>query len=267
MIATTYDYNLRNLEENWRPVFTELLRVILPKHVVLQEEATLWTFHDTTRNPGAAETPFERTLPLASGSGYSVRPDFRAIVLRNAQMYFPVLGENKRAISRQYIAESGWPATSRGHEGFILSLQRAVTQVELQAVVLFKLDRNSPDQANRQSKVCLIAAVGLIYVRAFATRDQIERAYPDANLTRVSEQIDMLADQEERAALQRDNFNAPAPTSADAMFAESDTFQQEEYTKAHSRLPSDSWSKPCMLDTPESNTILMMLRRWEDLQI
>ncbi|KAJ7266021.1 hypothetical protein C8J57DRAFT_1329273 [Mycena rebaudengoi] len=267
MLAAGYDFNLRNLEESWRAVFAELLRIVLPKHVTLQEEATLWTYHDTTQNPGAAGAPLDRTLPLAKGSGYSVRPDFRAIVLRNGRMHVPVLGENKRAISRREMAPSGWPATSKGHQEFIISLQRAVSQVELQAAVLFKLDRDASDKANRQSAVFMIAAVGPIYVWVYATREEIEAAYGNPNLADIAEEIDFLEDQEERGA-RRDIPEPPAPTLPNAMFAESDTFQREEYTKGNSKLlRADAWSKPCMLDTPESNTVLTVLRRWEYLQV
>ncbi|KAJ7503973.1 hypothetical protein B0H11DRAFT_1905859 [Mycena galericulata] len=143
--------------------------------VSIGEEATLWTYHDTTRNPGATEASLDRTLPLAKGCGYSVRADFRATVLRNGRRHVPVLGENKRAISRRGMAPSGWPATSKGHQGFIIPLQRAVSQVELQAVVLFKLDRDASDKANRQSAVFMIAAVGPIYVWAFATSEGGDR--------------------------------------------------------------------------------------------
>ncbi|KAJ7504203.1 hypothetical protein B0H11DRAFT_507475 [Mycena galericulata] len=266
MLAAEYDFNLRNMEESWRAVFAELLRIVLPNHVTLQEEATLWTYHDTTRNPGAAGAPLDRTLTLAKGSGYSVRPDFRAIVLRNGRMHVPVLGENKRAISRREMAPSGWPATRKGHQEFIASLQRAVRQVELQAVVLFKLDREASDKANRQSVVFMIAAVGPIYVWAVATRVEIEAAYGNPDLADVAGEIEFLEDQEERV-VQR-NPEPPALALPNAMFAESDTFQREEYTKSHSKLlRADAWSKPCMLDTPESNAVLTMLRRWEYLQV
>ncbi|KAJ6528997.1 hypothetical protein B0H19DRAFT_1083335 [Mycena capillaripes] len=204
MLAAGYDFNLRNLEESWRAVFTELLRIVLPKHVTLPEEATLWTYHNTTRNPGAAEAPLDRTLLLAKGSGYSVRPDFHVIVLRNGRMHVPVLGENKRAISRREMAPSG-------------------------------LDRDAFDKANRQSAVFMIAAVGPIPGRTRGPKGHPQTANP---------------------------------TLPNAMFAESDTLQRDEYTKINSKLlRADAWSKPCMLDTPESNAVSTMLRRWEYLQV
>ncbi|KAJ6606702.1 hypothetical protein B0H10DRAFT_2074764 [Mycena sp. CBHHK59/15] len=181
-MASAYDSNLRGLEEHWRTVFAELFRAILPGHVIVQEEGTLWTFHDTTRNPAAALLPLNRTMPLASGSGYSMRPDFRAIISRAGRIHFPILGECKKAISRQHASPSGWQATDHGRETFISSLRRAVNQIELQAVILFKLDRDSQETTTRQSTVCLVAAVGPIYVMALVTREQIESAYPDANL-------------------------------------------------------------------------------------
>ncbi|KAF8146162.1 hypothetical protein K438DRAFT_1991116 [Mycena galopus ATCC 62051] len=262
-MASTYGSNLRSLEEHWRTLFTELLRVILPGHVIMQEEGTLWTYHDTTRNPAATTTPLDRTLALGRGSGYSMRPDFRAIVSRNDRIYSPILGESKKAISRQHTAPSGWPATRHGHNSFTSSMQRAITQVELQAVVLFKLDRHAPDTETRQSKVCLIATVGPIYVMALATREQIEDAYPDANLDQVNDRINELEAQEERAR----QIDPPAPASLDAMLAESDTFVQDEYAKHHSKLPTRSWSAPCMLDTPESDALLFTIRGWPYLEV
>ncbi|KAJ7626451.1 hypothetical protein B0H17DRAFT_1110902 [Mycena rosella] len=196
-MASAYDSNLRSLEEHWRTVFAELFRAILPGHIIVQEEGTLWTFHDTTRNPAAALLPLNRTMPLGSGSGYSMRPDFRAIVSRAGRIHFPILGECKKAISRQHASPSGWPATGHGRAAFISSLRHAVNQVELQAVVLFKLDRDSQEMATRQSTVCLVAAVGPIYVMTLVTREQIESAYPDANLEEVNDQIRILEQQEE----------------------------------------------------------------------
>ncbi|KAJ7125906.1 hypothetical protein C8R44DRAFT_780720 [Mycena epipterygia] len=256
-MASAYDSNLRSLEEHWRTVFAELFRAILPGHVIMQEEGTLWTFHDTTRNPAAALLPLNRTMPLGSGSGYSMRPDFRAIVSRAGRIHFPILGECKKAISRQHASPSGWPATGHGRATFISSLRHAVNQVELQAVVLFKLDRDSPEMATRQSTVCLVAAVGPIYVMTLVTREQIESAYPDANLDEVNDQIRILEQQEE---LER--ARDVVSVSPDAMLAEFITFRQEEYTNYYSKLPSQYWSRPRVLDTPDSDMLLETIRGW-----
>ncbi|KAJ7882235.1 hypothetical protein B0H14DRAFT_2704032 [Mycena olivaceomarginata] len=252
MMASGYVSNLRRLEEHWRTVFTELFRAVLPGHVIMQEEGTLWTFHDTTQNPAATLTAFDRTIALSSGSGYSMRPDFRAIVSRNGQIHFPILGETKKAVSRQHVAPSGWPATSHGRTTYISSLRRAINQVELQAVVLFKLDHDLQDKAARQSTVCLVATVGPIYVIAIVTRVLIEAAYPDADLEEVDEQIGRLEFEEE---LDRAR-DVPA---LDPAQAESTEFREEEYTYS-SKLPSHIWSRPCMLDTTDSDTLLKTIR-------
>ncbi|KAJ7234890.1 hypothetical protein B0H12DRAFT_153072 [Mycena haematopus] len=256
-MASSYDFNLRSLEEHWRTVYAELFRAILPGHVIVQEEGTLWTYHDTTRNPAAAVRPFDHTQPLEDGSGYWKRPDFRAIVLLAGRIYFPILGECKKAISRQHTSPSGWPATNYGRKALIASLRRAVKQAELQAVVLFKLDRDSQQPATRQSRVCLVAAVGPIYVTALVTREQIERAHPSlayAPLRRVHHELELLEEEEVH-----DRARNVVPISPNDMRDEYSTFVQADYTDPGSLL-RECWSPPQALDSLESNSILGAFR-------
>ncbi|KAJ7367115.1 hypothetical protein DFH08DRAFT_797953 [Mycena albidolilacea] len=260
-MATSYISNLRNLEEHWRTVFAELFRAILPGHVVIQEEGTLWTFHDTTKNPAVAQ-PLDRTLPLASGSGYSVRPDVRGLVKRGARLYFPLLGEIKKAISRQHISEYGWPATEYGCRVFISSLRRAIEQAELQAVALFKDDRDLEERGARQSSVWLFTAVGPIWIAVFVTRGQIETAYPDASLTYVNRRVQILEEEEEM-----DRAQDILSVSPDAMLAEFRTFPEEKYTTGCSKLPTHSWCLLRMLDTPDSDMVLMAIRQWPTFDV
>ncbi|KAJ7888710.1 hypothetical protein B0H13DRAFT_1888315 [Mycena leptocephala] len=113
------------------------------------------------------------------------------------------------------------------------SRQHYVQQVELQAVALFKLDHDLEERGARQSTVWLVAAVGPIYVVAIVTREQIEAAYPDANLAYVNRRIQLL-EQEEEMARAHDVLSA----SPDAMLAEFSTFPEEQYTTGCSKLPT-----------------------------
>ncbi|KAJ7454943.1 hypothetical protein B0H11DRAFT_256239 [Mycena galericulata] len=260
-LATGYNTNVRNLEEPWRTLYAELLRALLPQHVMIQEEGTLWTFHDTTQNLGVVYPPFNRTIPLARNSGYEYRTDFRAITfLPNGLIRFPILGENKAAISRQDTAISGWPVNLRGRAELLDGLQRAVSQVELQAVVLFKTDSAAALPETRQRLVCLIAAVGPIYTTAFATREEIETGYAGLNVVSAADHIYNLRAQERRMPPRPDQPRRPA--SPNAMEIELDSFEATEFTEPYSNLSFDAWSRPMMLDTPESDRFLVGLQAW-----
>ncbi|KAJ6611533.1 hypothetical protein B0H10DRAFT_1952954 [Mycena sp. CBHHK59/15] len=264
-MASNFNTNLRNLEEPWRTLFAELFRAVLPRHVMIQEEGTLWTFHDTPRNPGVVSPPFNRTMPLARKTGYEHRTDFRAILfLIGGLIHFPILGENKAAISRQDAAVSGWPANFKGRVAFVQALRRAVSQVELQAVVLFKTDSDASLPATRQPSVFLIAAVGPIYAVSFAARDKIEEGYANVDVGRAARRLDALMAEEQRDAhrKQPDAAQPQTPGAPDTMMVELDSFDPGEYTRTHSKLPDGSWSKPMMLDTPESDAFLLSLQHW-----
>ncbi|KAJ7750443.1 hypothetical protein DFH07DRAFT_827822 [Mycena maculata] len=265
-MATGYQTNLRNLEEPWRTLYAELLRAVLPRHVMIQEEGTLWTFHDTTQNQGVVSPPLDRTMPLARKTGYEHRTDFRAILfLSNGLIHFPILGENKAAISRQDTAISGWPDNIHGRAELVDALQRAVLQVELQAVVLFKTDSAASLPETRQSIVCLIVAVGPIYAVAFATRDEIEAGYSNVDVASAAEHLRKMRARERRDVLPLSNQPEQPPALPDAMTIELDSFEAIEFTRPSSKLPDGSWSRPVMLDTPESDTLLLGLQGWQYL--
>ncbi|KAJ7252084.1 hypothetical protein B0H12DRAFT_1118359 [Mycena haematopus] len=129
-------------------------------------------------------------------------------------------------------------------------------QAELQAIVLFKLDHDSQWPATRQSKVCLVAAVGPIYVTAVITREQIESAHPmaTATLEQVNEELDQLEMQEAFDRGQND-----VAVSPDDMRDDFNTFVREEYTALNSLL-RECWSLPRLLDSIASDNFLGKFR-------
>jgi hypothetical protein len=231
---------------------------------MVQEEGTLWTFHDTSRNLGVVFPPFDRTFPLSTDAGYEYRTDFRAILfLLGGLIHFPILGENKAAISREDTADSGWPANLRGRHQAVKMLQHAIVQVELQSVVLYKTDSATLDLTTRQSVVCLMAAVGLIYTVAFATRSQIEQGYADVDATSAAKRLHQLRVQETRMA-QNEPVRPPQPAAPDDMDIDYTSFDATKFA-AYSRLPQGAWSEPVLLDTPKSDDLLLGLQQWDYL--
>ncbi|KAJ7621545.1 hypothetical protein DFH06DRAFT_1341170 [Mycena polygramma] len=251
-LAESYIWNARGLEEFWRTTFAELLRAILPSHLLVQEEGTFWSFSNAARNPTPA-VHLDRTMPLGTNAGSGKRPDVRVISFppNAVRPLLPIIVENKKAISRKDSADGiGWPCTLRGRRTFIDSLQRAIQQVEGQAALLFKFD--SADVETRQSDVLLIAAVGPLYVVARVYREELEAAYRFKTPDAIQETIDILNQEELRA--REDEAQEEIPGPVDEMVAESDSYQTSEYTTFSA--VKGSWSSPYLLDTLRSYRLL-----------
>lgn len=259
-LAKSFHFNSRGLEEHWRTTFAELLRILLPPHLIVQEEGTQWSFNDTTKNP-TLTTFLDRTLPLGQKEGFGRRPDVRVLFFHDNKLWFPLLVENKKAIPRFHSLDFGWPCTERGRSLLVASLGRAVTQAEWQAVMVFKFDDASPSN-NRQTEIALIAAVGPIYITALVHRHDIEAAYPESTFKEMEKHVAHV-DSEERRERGSEDEEIPQPPHPDAMpLIESDSFELYEYCRRRSRLPVGTWSKPFLLDTPPSDETLANILSW-----
>ncbi|KAJ6465040.1 hypothetical protein C8R47DRAFT_1224516 [Mycena vitilis] len=262
-MATSYIWNSRGLEEHWRTAFAELFRAILPQHLIVQEEGTLWTFTDTTKNPSPA-VALDKTMPLGSKAGSWKRPDVRVIHFLDGRPLFPILVENKKAISRQHSTpESGWPCTLHGRTLLLSSLSRAIQQAEWQAALLFRFDSAS-GRTDRQSEVFLIAAVGPLYVTALVSRSEIDLVYHHTPVDTIQEMIAQLDDMEHLERRKEDEAEALNLDLA-GMVPECDTFSRTEVTRK-SGLPG-SWSTIHLLDTPMSDRMLSSIATWQYLYI
>ncbi|KAJ7650338.1 hypothetical protein FB45DRAFT_997370 [Roridomyces roridus] len=253
--AESYDDNPRNLEEHWRAVFAQRFQGIslhLPRAFV-QEEITIWSFHDPKKNPSARK--LAESLHLAHGSGSSLRPDFGVLAKLGIKWYLFLLAENKRAVPRSQVDPSGWPNTMHGRAALLSQMKVAVEEAELQAALLFKTDEASLDPESRQDFVVLLATVGPIYLVGRVQRAQLETELDENELSMalLSIQSNGQAGDEERE-LDMHGMHVDQPQIYNVYDVEDFTHQ--------STLPASTWHGPFILDSPESDATLLVLRNW-----
>ncbi|KZV79091.1 hypothetical protein EXIGLDRAFT_735828, partial [Exidia glandulosa HHB12029] len=210
-------------------------------NAVSDQEVVIWTYNDPRRNPAPGTLNSSHHLPKEGTK--TVIVDLATELYYNARdgtlmRIFPILGELKRAVSRDITKSDGWP--KQGNDVAMWKelcrlLKKAMRQVEIAAAVHFRRNED-------QESIVLVAGAGVWFTAVLLTRNEL---------------------------LDSKEYQLPAEGLVDMFEREAGWFDEEDVLPnigeweavLNEASVSPKWTTPCGLDTPRADEM------WEKIRV